>query len=50
MAPESLSGFAVSNVSQLIFLCLTFDLLFDLALRDSIQRAIPDVVADYGYP
>ena len=41
--------FAVASVSQSIFLCLTVDLLFDLALRDSIRCAIPDVVADDGY-
>ena len=49
IAPESLSGFAVSTVSQSIFLCLTVVMLFDLALRDSIRCAIPDVVADDGY-
>ncbi|MDE0041335.1 MAG: hypothetical protein OXT74_04830, partial [Candidatus Poribacteria bacterium] len=49
IAPESLSGFAVSSASQSIFLCLTVVLLFDLALQDSIRCAIPDVVADDGY-
>ena len=37
------------SVTQSIFLCLTVILLFDLALRDLIRRAIPDVVADAGY-